>query len=67
MVGPLVGCFGGAGTLRTQGMVLPQLVGWAQKVVARQYSLSGHPVWGKRVLVERVRELSRGEQRNKKT
>lgn len=31
MVGLLVGCIGGAGTLRTQGMVLPQLVGWAQE------------------------------------
>lgn len=48
-------------------MVLPQLVGWAQKVVARQYSLSGYPVLGKGVLVERVRELSRVEQGSKKT
>lgn len=31
MVGLLVGCIGGAGTLRTQDMVLPQLIGWAQK------------------------------------
>lgn len=64
MVGLLVGCIGRAGTLRTQDMVLPQLIGWAQKEKIQPKWL---PCTGTGVLVGRARRLSWGGQRNKKT